>query len=365
MAIRPVSMVSFAGNNSLNFQAKKKKHSQATQGHSNANRLTVPLAAALTMMPLNVLNAEKPHARDFDSESNKIESVENIKSSFIEENSDDGVVLGSKSFTSDKYGSYSIKLVSTDGNDRNFEKVVMVTKDKNFDRTHESKVESLAQYNYKVVSDDGSTGSKFSFKKVLVEGLSQSMPFTYSQEELVKYIGALAKDARNNGAFEEKTYNRSLRPSSEGTLQNVAGGDIMKNAVPKDSYGKFLTELNLTDDNGNKTHTLRFYSTDDNEDNAEAVTLQRNGYPELQIAVVYVANQVFNPNEEEPYEFQDGVVVLAGKEGKPYYLENIPLARLLYKLREENDIKNAYPIFGTDVNYIVTPKGAVMPSVQE
>ena len=100
MTIRPVTSATLVSNfNRLNFEGKNKKNSNVSQvTHYTPLKLAVPLAAAMTMAPLNVLESKNLH-NDLDIEKNSIEYVDDVNS----QNEDDGVVVGSKNFVSKKY----------------------------------------------------------------------------------------------------------------------------------------------------------------------------------------------------------------------------------------------------------------------
>lgn len=206
MTIRPVSSVSLVKTyNQLNFEGKKKKHSN--NGHSSkpvSNRLAVPLAAALTMAPLNVMDAKGAHNDDFSINKNTIELVDDVNS--VNEAADEkGVVIESKEFVSNKYGSHKIALISTDGDDSTFEKVVELSSNNYFGKELSNDVLELAQYNYQVISDDQSKGSNFGFKQVHVDSGMKSLPFAYNQDDIVNYVEKLIDDPRNNNAI-KKSY---------------------------------------------------------------------------------------------------------------------------------------------------------------
>ena len=191
MTIRHVSSVSLVKTyNQLNFEGKKKKHSNNGQSSKSvSNRLAVPLAAALTMAPLNVMDAKGAHNDDFSINKNTIELVDDVNS--VNEAADEkGVVIESKNFVSNNYGPYKINLISTDGDDSTFEKVVEISYNQYLGKELPSDVIELAQYNYQVISDDQSKGSNFGFKQVHVDSGMKSTPFVYNQDDIVNYIEA-------------------------------------------------------------------------------------------------------------------------------------------------------------------------------
>ena len=60
MSISPVMSSSFNVSGSANFGSAKKRKNQINVNHKSSANYTVPLAAAISMMPLNVIKAENP-----------------------------------------------------------------------------------------------------------------------------------------------------------------------------------------------------------------------------------------------------------------------------------------------------------------
>lgn len=362
MTIRPVTSATLVGNlNQFNFEGKKKKNLNVSQPiNYTPLKLAVPLAAAMTMAPLNVLDSKNVYNHNLDIEKNRIEYIDNTN--II---NDDGVVIGSKNFISKKYGPYRVDLVSTDGNNETFEKVVMVSKNELIGKLTKNEVKNLVTYNYQVISNDGSKGSNFELKDVFVDsGLDMNVtPFVYNQKDIVDYIEKLVDSPKNNGAITRLNYNRTIRPSDNANLQNVGGGDIMKNAPAyKYASGKLVTTSNVEDD-GKITGKLRFYSCDGNDDNVEYVTYQKNGYPELKLIYLYESTHTFEPYSEEPKSLKMYIMGLVDGNHKKYYVEDPGLVLGIANLMQENPgfMDNALFPFSKDIKYLLTPKGAISP----
>lgn len=364
MTIRPVSSVSLVKTyNQLNFEGKKKKHSNS--GHSSnpvSNRLAVPLAAALTMAPLNVMDAKGTHTDDFSINKNTIELVDDVNS--VNEAADEkGVVIESKNFVSKNYGPYKINLISTDGDASTFEKVVQLLYNEYVEKELSHDVLELAQYNYQVISDDQSKGSNFGFKQVHVDSGMKSLPTDYNQDDIVNYIEKLIDDPRNNNAIKKVTHNRTIRPSTDGTFQNVAGKeDIMKNAVPYKPQGKLIESGDVEID-GVPVGKLRYYSTHGSDKDVELITYQKNGYPELGIQWLYANNHVFNPYSDKPSSFQTGTIVLFDGNNKRYCLEDPTIVFGLADLMKKNPDVLGKAVNGSSdtVNYLLTNIGVISP----
>ncbi len=364
MTIRPVSSVSLVKTyNQLNFEGKKKKHSN--NGHSSksvSNRLAVPLAAALTMAPLNVMDAKGAHNDDFSINKNTIELVDDVNS--VNEAADEkGVVIESKNFVSNNYGPYKINLISTDGDDSTFEKVVEISYNQYLGKELPSDVIELAQYNYQVISDDQSKGSNFGFKQVHVDSGMKSTPFVYNQDDIVNYIEKLIDDPRNNSEIKKVIHNRTIRPSTDGTFQNVAGKeDIMKNAVPYKPQGKLIESGDVKMD-GVPVGKLRYYSTHGSDKDVELITYQKNGYPELGIQWLYANTHVFDPYSGKPSSFQTGIIVLFDGNNKRYCLEDPTIVFGLADLMKKNPDVLGKAVNGSSdtINYLLTNIGVISP----
>ncbi len=368
MTIRPVTSISTANAyNAVNFEGKKKKHSGKSEYIINpgAQKLAIPLAAAITMAPLNVIDAKGLHKNNSDIDNRKIEYVDDI-SSINTISNEGGTIIESKNFVSDKYGPYKVNLISTDGNNKTFEKIAFEAYNELVKKNLSNDVKQLAVYNYQVVSDDGSKSTSFTLKNVLVDSGMQSTPFTYNQDNIVNYIEKLIDDPRNNKAIDKVVYNRTIRPSADGNFQNVGGKDILKDAEPFKPNGKLIDSDDITMEN-KVLGKLRYYSLNGNDNDIELVTYQKNGYPELRIFNLYTNKHVFEPYSEVPSSFVTGIMELSDGNRKHYYLEEPALVFALADLKAENPEKFKYGIMGESntINYLITPKGAIMPVASE
>lgn len=362
MTIRPVSSVNFAsGYNKVNFGGKRKnsENSNVTIPH----RLAVPLAAAITFIPLNVMDA-KTNNNNFDIDNNnKIEYVNDVNDAM----ETDGKVIESKDFVSKKYGNYKINLISTDGNDATFEKVSMSKYNKLLNKTVSSDVKNLSVYNYQVISDDGSKGTTFSLKDVLVDSGMDSTPLMYNQTDLLNYIEGLITDPRNNKAIKKVVNNRKIKPDQDGFFQNISASNVLKNAVPCKINAKLVGAEDL-EKNGQKVGVLRFYSVSGSDEKIDQITYQKNGYPELRVFQLFANKHIFEPYSEDPSYFNTGIINLVDGNQKSYYIEEPGLVYGLAGMKAKEPEKFKYSIIGSsvDVNYLITPNvGAIMPIVPE
>ena len=368
MSIRPVASTTLVNNlNQLSFEGKKKKNQNSNLNITKpvSYKLAVPLAAALTMAPLNVIDAR---ASQYDNSNDNIKPIENVYlvNSVDNINAQKGVVIESKNFVSPKYGNYKINLISTDGNNRTFEKVTMEQYNDIAGKNISNDVKNLAVYNFQVVSDDGKKGSNFTLKDVIVDSGMDAVPHMYNQDNIVNYIEDLIDDPRNNNAIEKVNYKRNIRPDRYGYYQNVSNGDIMKNAVSYKPNGKLIDSCDVNV-GGKITGKMRFYSIDNDDSNVEMITYQKNGYPELRIFSVYFNTHIFEPYSENPKSMQSGILDLLDANNKHYYVEDSPFVLGLADLQKNNKDLLEYAFMGIsdNRNYLVTPKGAIMPVENE
>ena len=289
-----------------------------------------------------------------------IKDIDNTKQSAkVKTNKSSGVTIEKKNFKSKTLGNVTISLKSTDGNNKDFE-AVEISHDASVNmggRTLKStitdNVKGLYTYKYNVISDDGVNGSKFSIKAVWGDN-----DITATTDKVIlNYFESLSKDPRNNDAFETKTITRNLRPSADGCYQNVPNGDILKGANPETDCGKLVAEQDINDNRMGKFR-LRLYSTDDNDNNAERITFQKEGYPEVEIVSAYTPLHTFAGETENPYVFRSGVVVLRDYDSKLFYIESNSLVKFLYDIGYEN-------IYNKEINYLFADSGIAAPVVEK
>lgn len=362
MNVRPITPLANVNNyTNLTFDGKKKKNVNQNLNitRPSSHKLAVPLAAALTIAPLNVLDAKNNQYVDFSDNKNSTELVYGLNS--VDAATENGVVIESRDFISPKFGNYKISLVSTDGNNKTFEKVIRSYYNNLINEIITHDIKQLAVYNFQVISDDGSKGSKVSCKDVIVDAGDENIPYTYNQDEIVNYVESLIDDPRNNNAVEKTIYNRSIRPDMYGYFQNVPNGDILKNAVPYKPDGKLIDTCPINDGDV-QIGMLRFYSLGD-DNTINLTTYQPNGYPELRIYCMYADNHIFEPYSDEPTSLQTGVLNLMDGNNKHYYIESPAIVYGMANLQKQNNdmLKSAFTGFSNNRHYAITPKGAISP----
>lgn len=355
MTIRPVSSVSLVKTyNQLNFEGKKKKHSNS--GHSSnpvSHKLAVPLAATVLAM--------SPMAS---SSANSIQvPIDNDNSIEMNDSgTQKGRLVGQETFidveSPSLYISSTLGLVNTKDNSKNFDKIMYGVSSMvdmgGFSETSSSEkpVTDYSDITYDLISDDGTKGLSFNVKSINVDG--QTRPIF--DKEKVAYVESAIKSPNNKTDVAVHKENRSLR-HDQISMKNVANYNIMKDAIPKKSYGKLAGSQEVTI--GNDKYWLGYYSTDDNMNDAEMVTIKKNDNPELWVRDVTLYNATINPKSSNPLKIKYSLVTLEGKD-RTYALIDDQLANILIQVFNNDQFKNAAKISGVwQVNseYMTTTKG--------
>lgn len=370
MAISAVSAVSYGSNyNNLSFEGKKKtknKSSENYTSHTNASRLAVPLAAALTLMPLS--SAKAKNYNNITPEHVRTEYAENLKSNFVEDVKDGGVIIESKKFDTKEYGQMTVNVKSTDGDDSNFEEVEVSFK------VYETRTKTIVPKTLKVVGpqefgpyrlasqdDTEELRNDIKIETVLMTDDDYSNNKYYcNNKEFMEYIETLRNDSRNHNKALSKTSipRHRMRTDSNGTFQYGGYGEGVKNTKPADTSGmKRVAELDF--EASDEKYILRCYSTDGNDDNAEKVTIEKlgdgqtDGFPEVFVNKVMIPTHVVYPNSDNPMTFATGVVELKDGYGNKYMLNKDELTNILCNLRRDNEMKEAFGIEKPVHNYFV------------
>lgn len=359
MTIRPVTSATLVSNlNQLNFEGKKKKNPNASQPISQvSHKLAVPLAATVLAM--------SPMASSGKGIQVPLDNVNSIE--MIDSNDLKGRKIDEKTFIDSDANSLNmtttIGLVNTKDNSRNFDKIMYgVSSTVNLGGFLESSYDEKPVTDYSdivfdLMSDDGTKGLSFNVKSINVEG--NSKPFF--DKEKVAYVESAIKSPNNKTDVEVHKYRRTLRHDLFG-MQNIANNNIMKDAIPKTSYGNLEGEQEV--EVGNDKYVLGYYSTDGDSSTAELVTVRKNGNPELCVRGIVFYNATINPESSNPQKFKYSLVRLEGAENKGYSLIDDNLANVLVQVLCDSQFKNATKntyVMELDSEYMTTTKGVLMP----
>lgn len=355
MAIRPITQTMPKQNNTINFEGNKKPSAQQKQTHSTPLTKSVPLAVLIAMSPLAM---DATSNNRINREPNTIELVDVYET---EKPNTTAVlqvpkIISQKSFNMGIHGNVNVRVLGS-ANSSN--------KSLQFDFGDDliTNNNQLVKYNFSIVSDDGSK-KHFSHNAVYcyeeAKPTATSIPVILEDKSVIKYMESLK--SKYPTAVKTITYNRTLAPNTGGYLQNNASGDIMKNAKPKVSYGKNIGSQEI--DGDKEKYIITYYTTDNNENNAEVITLTKKGYPELKVGVAIYHNDKFGIVNTNPQSaLQYGQVQLVDANNKTYNIidNNLTVALdiIQQELTKQKAFNNAYAVLSLSNQYSTTPKGAV------
>lgn len=358
MAIRPITQIVPNQTNLINFEGKKKKTPEA-QPHTSPMAKAVPLAVLIAMSPLS--NDAAANYR-IEPEPNTIELVDVPEVNEISEAQQSGRVLSTKRFDR-VFDTNTLDVQLVQQNNKKSLKFIYTQPN---GRTTVTNKNQLVKYNFSLRSDDG-TSKRFTLKQPhsytdadLAKAASVRIPIVPNDKRVVAYMETLNK--KYPGAVEVVQYNRIVGQSATGYLGNNKGGNSMKTATPKASYGKNLGSENFDGDNGK--YTIRYYSTDGNENNVEVVTVQKAGYPELKASLAMYHKDTFFSEDNNAAKLEYGHVVLVDAKNRKYNIVDTALTQALDLVKQSlteqgNAFNNAFAVLSLANNYGLTTKGAV------
>ncbi len=366
MSVKPVSLVKFGVNNQLGFEGKKKDKQFSNRISIPAReRLAVPLAATvLAMSPMSSLPA---HSSEMIDNTNNIEAVDNINDNKNEK------IVATKDFYK-RTGEYNwrrqVQLINTKGTDDGFDKINIHTfpiDDRLMSYEGDKEITQLNNINFEIKSSDGSTAKTFNIKSVS-EGYHFSKPGepnefeSYLPKDVMDYVYSALTSDDYKGKDIIKNYKRTLRVAFPAyKLQNVADSAIYS-AVPEKYFGK-PAGSNVVELKGGK-YTLRYYSTDDNLDNAEVMTVQKEGCPELRLWFLASIGCDINRKTPDPRKINLVMTVVGDAKNDPYFYIDEELTNLLYNVYKNHEgFKNldvTVDVLDNQV-YGTTAKGVLMP----
>lgn len=362
MAISAVSAVSYGSNyNNLSFEGKKKtKHQKHGISTPISHKLAVPLAATiLAMSPTTSHAGNRVNQID---KTNHIEVFDNVQ--------DEGKIVAKNNFKniynydpSDVLiENVTVKLINSKDNSNNFDKIMYNVQMNDpsigvFNAESEHPITGFSDVTYEFLSDDGTKGPVINIRSIDVEG-NNSPKFV--KDDQAKYIKEAINSPQNKTNIKVQKYTRDLRHTSVG-LQNVGYGDVMKNAV-QNNYGKDAGSQEFEIASGK--YKIGYYSTDDNMDDAEIVTLKKGDYPELKVSGVQIHNAVFNSNSSNPIKIRYAIVKLSDN-NREYTLFDEQLASVMLQVFENKACKPAaekVEIYQTTpARYSTTNDGILVP----
>lgn len=336
--------------NAINFEGKKDK-TPKHQPASSPMYKSVPLAVLIAMSPIVS-----------SSRGNDTSITQPITTTQIMSDNPTETILATKTFKQIEPG-IDLKVDLVDRDNKKNVRFTYIDLEHGNDVTEDNK---LVNYNFSIVSDDG---SKKSFKLNRIHSFLKDenpspyvepAPIIINNKGLIDYLNKIKKQYPD--AIKTETYDRTLSINPSGTyLRNNAEGDIMKKAQAKESYGKNVGSQDFEGDNGK--YTFAYYSTDGNENNLEVVTVKKEGYPELKVQNALYQECVFGAGTKNATSIKYGQVQLVDANNKTYNIIDNALAEAVdmikTSLSEQNAFNNAYPVLSFSNKYGETPKGAI------
>ena len=329
MSVRPVSLVSFGTNYSVNFSAKKKNNKPNHIHIDNpvSHKLAIPLAATvLAMSPMSSAAGN-----------NRLSDVEDTHRIELVEQNNNGRIVDQRRFWQHAKINipYDILFVNTKDGSSNFDKII-IGGEKISDGLPVSKV---VNNNYTLYSDDGVPAHKYNLKQISVEHRVGGMDEhnLYYLQEAINCIDNSLNSPKNKSDIEKRTNNVKLYHTVFG-LQNGTCGNRLKDAVSEGNFGKLAGEQDYEGNNG--IYTIRYYSQDDNMDDAEVVTVQKKGFPELRLYSVSINNGIIENGPIENINIRYGAVTLVAG-NKVYNLLDDSLTEMMIAVVRNEACKNA------------------------
>ena len=357
MEIKAISQAISPKSNLINFSGKQKQENTHKNSQTTPLVKAIPVAVLIAMSPLNSISATD---NTIDPETNNIEMLDSDHIKKINQQKSENKVITQKEFKSIA-GAQKLKIELMQYPTCKRTRFTYSS----FGKNTVSYFNQIAKYNFSLISDDGST-KEFTFKNVhsytaavLNQKGNNKTPIIANNKAVLDYMEALNQKYPNSITIME--YNRKLAPTSGGTIQNNARGDILKKAKPQEYYGKMLGAQDVDGDNGR--YTVRYYSTDGNNNNVEVVTVQKQGYPELKTGIVLEHNDVICADIDLRKSLKYGQVVLIDANNNSYNIVDNNLAENLkiikYGLEQQNNaFNNAYTVLSLSQQYDMTTRGA-------
>ena len=347
MVIRAISQTT-PQNNITHFTGTKQPKNKPTAPHTTPGYKAIPLAVIIAMSPLGANATQKTD----------LKPENNIELSTVPQYNQTIKILSSKKATC--FGQPAdINLIDKNGK-KNLQFVYHTMAGDVVANTTQ-----IAQYRYSLISDDGSIKTFFINRPLtftdeeLAQKQTSSEAIIPPEKSVKDYIEQIQKEYPD--AVKTVTFMRKLSMTPNGSLINVGTKNTMKNAVAAQSYGKNIWSGNVTTETGN--YKIKLYSTDDNDNNVETFTIQKEGYPELQLQNALFLKNKFFYDTEYPQTVNLGQVQLLDAENKTYRIIDTKLAGTVASLKEQLEEQKAFnKAFFTMIlpsNYIVTMEGIV------
>ncbi|MFI3300434.1 MAG: hypothetical protein R3Y28_03340 [Candidatus Gastranaerophilales bacterium] len=226
-----------------------------------------------------------------------------------------------------------IYLIDTDGNKKNVEEIYLseaIAKDPNYSSIYYNTLlepTQLVQKRYIFMNSDGTKSDTLdvysTFAKAIADSNPNSRSSKFAQENQGK-IFDIPGDNKNSfvrriptmdyanisKVVPSKTITKYLSFDENGDIVNKPATNIMTNAKPRSDYGYQLAMQDKKTNQG--IYTIKYYSTVNNPDTANLVTISKNGGPELKVEKVRNADKEFtngNHDGKHSKQINCGIVI--------------------------------------------------------
>lgn len=352
MAIAPINNVSFRNNyNQVNFEGKKKEKS--TVLHLSNSIKAIPLATLIALSPLNIAEAQRTDS-----------SQDNTRSTFIGTKRFEGVLS-----TDIKKGiDLSAEFYDKDGVSSTAEMVTMVSSStvnkKNaglpLDRydIHAS-VESLTDYSFNVVGDDGKSLGTITYSQLNLKGGK-----AISLSNVVSDMREFANSPKNK-AFPVKKVNVKLIPKRDMGLRTFIDGAtefgtswIQKVKAVPENFGDVVNTAKFS--TGAGEYNIDFYSSDGNPANYETIVVKRDDGLKFKLDGLKQLDLTFATNDGNRDEkVSIPIIDVSWPKVGQYSIFDNELFNALYNISQEKDFNNAFKISILDRKVSVNKSGGL------
>ncbi len=311
MIVSPVSNVVSNSSYNANFVGKRNKKSdiqpQPKISAKSSAVKAIPLMTLLAMTPISVNNLQ---AEEKSFNNNSIELIQKPQTDTLV--TDKGIIIGSKTFP--KYNNADVIIRSKNGKDASAVEVIL--KGIQGDPCPTDLL-SFVNYNMALYSDDGVNVNTYRIPELKVKLRGRENYDNIKNWEIAEYVSKFV--SKDNKDIPVIDVNSKFRLQYTGKVDNkTSGEDRMKNAVPADTYGTCVGGNDFETDRGK--YRINYYSTDDNDDNAEVITVKKEGYPELKVfALVRTYGYFCKSSMQDPLRFEQGIISLYGADRQKQY----------------------------------------------
>ena len=317
MAIQPITSANFFSARE-NITFGKRSESKKNQTNSiKASAIAVPLTTLIALSPLN--NAQASSRNNvFGDISTKIEMIdspantESVSAVKEEEKLKTYKEVSVRGDNGEKY----VLFFNSRNMDGKIQQVQVLVGDDNLSPEDAKRLDATDGYyqviqlgevrpvTLRVVGDDQQERTTISFNQLLMKKGEIDFGYNYkkgvSSLKMARYIkdfvdGKIPGLVNDGAIIKGEPIDIKVSPGSSGNLQNGVSKDSawlrVGKYAKKQNFGTLMLETEIQTDYGK--YTLRAYNTDGNSDDFEAVTVQKEGEGEFEVAKLELSKMHF------------------------------------------------------------------------